>query len=86
MLVAAKVPDSRGLGIMLDIEDSQIEMFISDERKTVSVNMKILTTWKNSETKMPTTWRTLLQALRDIEEHRLARDITNKLELRSLGK
>ena len=86
MLVATKVTDFRGLGTMLGMEYTQIEMLMSEERKTVSINMEILTTWKNSETKMPTTWRTLLQALRDIEEQRLARDITKKLDQKALGK
>ena len=87
MLVATKVADFRDLGTMLGMEYTQIEMLItSEEKKTKSINMEILTTWKKSATKMPTTWRTLLQALRDIKEQRLARDITNKLELRALGK
>ena len=86
MLVAKKVTDSQNLGIMLDMDCCQIEIFTNDERRTVLVNMKILTTWISSETKMPTTWRTLLQALVDMEEKKLARDITNELEQRALGK
>ena len=86
MLVAEKVTDSHGLGTMLDMEYPQIEMFINEERKTVLINMKILTTWIMCETKMPTTWCTLLQALRDIKEKKLARDITQELEQRALGK
>ena len=86
LLVAEKITDSQNLGIMLGIECCRIEMFSSEERRIVLVNMKILTTWIKSETKMPTTWCTLLQALRDMEEKKLARDITNELEQRALGK
>ena len=83
LLVAEKVADSHGLGTMLNMEHSQIEKFVSEERKTVLVNMKILTTWKESGTKRPTTWRTLLKALRDIQRNKLAGDITKELEQRS---
>ena len=83
MLVAGKISDSHGLGTMLGMDYSQIEMFISDEKKIMSVNMKILTTWIKSETKLPTTWHTLLQALRDIEEKKLAKDITKELKQRA---
>ena len=86
MLVAEKITDSQNLGIMLGIKCCQIEMFSSEEKRIVLVNMKILTTWIKSETKMPTTWCTLLQVLRDMEEKKLARDITNELEQRALGK
>ena len=85
-LVAKKITDSQHLGLMLGMDCCQVEIFKNDERKTVLVNMKILTTWINSETKIPTTWRTLLQALVDMEEKKLARDITNELEQRALGK
>lgn len=82
-LVAEKINDSHGLGGMLNLEFSQIEMFASEKRDTVWINMKILTTWVRSETKLPTTWRTLIEALKDIKENRLARKITEKLEQRA---
>ena len=86
MLVAEKVTDFQSLGMMLDMDCCQIEIFTKDERRTVLLNMKILTTWISSETKAPTTWHTLLQALVEMEEKKLARDITNELEQRALGK
>ena len=86
VLVAEKISNSLKLGLKLGMDCCQIEIFTNDERKTVLVNMKILTTWISSETKMPTTWSTLLQALRDMEEKKLARDITNEVEQRTLGK
>ena len=86
ILVTEKITDSQNLGIMLGIDSCQIEIFTKDIRDAVLVNMKILTTWIKSETKKPTTWSTLLQALRDMKEKKLARDITNELEQRALGK
>ena len=81
-LVAVKITDSQNLGLMLDMDCCQIEIFTNDIKKTVLVNMKILTTWISSETKMPTKWSTLLEELREIGEKKLARDVTNELKLR----
>ena len=81
MLVATKVDDYHGLGCMLDLDFTRIEMF-EKERKgdAVLINMKILTVWLKEETRMPTTWLTLIGALRDMDMMSLAHDLTEKLE------
>ena len=77
MLVAPKVNDYHDLGIMLGLDYKQVKMF-ENERKgnTVLINMKILTTWIGEETKMPTTWHTLIQALCDMDMKKLAHGIS----------
>ena len=81
-LVAPKVSDPDGLGAMLDIEAVQISMIKGAENNIVTVNMKILNVWKEEETKTPVTWRTLIDALRDLKMIKLARQITEELEQR----
>ena len=80
MLVAPKIDDYHTLGITLGLNFKRVEMFRKEHGgKTVLVNMEILTTWIGEETRLPTTWRTLLQALREMDMEKLARDITEKL-------
>ena len=80
MLVAPKVDDYHTLGIMLGLEFNRVEMLKEElGRKTVLINMKILTTWIGEQTRLPTTWLTLMQALRDVDMEKLADDITEKL-------
>ena len=80
MLVAPKVDDYHTLGTMLGLDFNRVEMFKEElGRKTVLINMKILTTWIGEETRLPTTWLTLLQALREMDMEKLAHDITEKL-------
>ena len=80
MLVAPEVDDYHTLGIMLGLGFKRVEMF-KDElgRKTVLINMKILTTWIEEESHLPTTWLTLIQALRGMKMKKLAHEITEKL-------
>ena len=83
MLVAPKVDDYHTLGIMLGLDFNRMEMFKEElGRKTILINMKILTTWIGEETQLPTTWLTLIQALRDMDMEKLADNITNELEKR----
>ena len=86
MFVAENIAGFPALGSMLGIKFSKIKMFQNEPTKTISITMKILTAWIKSETRMPTTWCTLLQALRDMEENSWAREITSILERRALGK
>ena len=83
MLVAPMIDDYHTLGIMLGLDFNRVEMFKEEHgRKAVLINMKILTTWIQEKTKLPTTWLTLIQALRDMDMNKLAGNITNKLEER----
>ena len=80
MLVAPKVNDYHTLGIMLGLDFKRVETFKKEHGgKTVLINMEILTTWIGEETRLPTTWLTLIQALRDMDMEKLAHDITEKL-------
>ena len=80
LLVAPKVNDYHALGVMFDLGFNRIEMFKKEQGgDTVLINMKILTTWIEEETLLPTTWLTLIQALHDMDMEKLARDIANKL-------
>ena len=80
-LVATEVANYHKLGIMLDLKFNRVEMFKKEQGgDTVLINMKILTTWMEEEAVRPTTWLTLIQALRDMDMTKLAQDITNKLE------
>ena len=80
MLVAPKVADYHALGIMLGLDFKRVEMFKAEHGgKTVLINMEILTTWMEEETRLPTTWLTLTQALCDMDMKKLAHNITEKL-------
>ena len=82
-LVAKEVGDYHALGISLGLEFNQIEMMDNEYRgRTAVINMKILTTWMQKETKKPITWHTLLQALCSIDRTKLAHSIIDKLEQR----
>ena len=83
MLVAPKVNNYHALGIMLGLDFNQVEIFKEElGRKAILINMKILTTWIGEETQLPTTWLTLIQALRDMDMEKLADNITSELEKR----
>ena len=83
MLVATKVSDYYALGTMLDLDFARVEMFENEKRgDAVLINMKILITWIAEETKMPTTWLTLIQALCEMDMKKLAHDSVEKLEQR----
>ena len=83
-LVATEVNDYHKLGIMLGLKFNQVEMFKKEQGgDTVLINMKILTTWMEEETVRPTTWLTLIQALREMDMTKLAQDITDKLEAKT---
>ena len=55
LLVAENIADFSALRTMLGIKFFKIEMFQNEPTKIVSINMKILTAWIKSETRMPTT-------------------------------
>ena len=83
MLVATEVTDYHALGTMLGLKFRRVEMFEKKHRgDPVLINMTILTTWIEEETKMPTTWITLVQALSKMNMKKLARDVIEKLEQR----
>ena len=77
-LVATKVPDSNGLGIMLNLETTQIDMIKDSEKGSVNVNRKILATWKDEETRKPISWRTLIEALKEMKKIKLAGQLMEK--------
>ena len=67
MLVATKVSNYHALGAMLGLKFRRVEMIEKKHRgDPVLINMVILTTWIEEETKRPTTWVTLIRALRDM--------------------
>ena len=79
MLVAPKVDDYHALGIMLGLDFKRVEMIKKEHGgKTILINMEILTTWIGEEARLPTTWLTLIQALREMDMNNLAHHITEK--------
>ena len=82
-LVATKVSNYHALGAMLGLKFSRVKMFKKEQGgDTVLINMEILTTWIEEETKRPITWLTLIQALSEMNMRKLAHDIIEKLEQR----
>ena len=82
--MATEVSDYHALGTMLGLKFKRVEMFKKEQGgDTVLINMKILTTWMEEEAVRPTTWLTLIQALRDMDMRKLAQDITDSLEAKS---
>ena len=79
--MATEVGDYHALGTMLGLKFKRVEMFKKEQGgDKFLINMKILTTWMEEETVRPTTWLTLIQALRDMDMTKLAQDITDKLK------
>ena len=81
-LVATKVGNPNALAAMLEVGAVQVTMIKKRESDSVNINMEILNMWKEKETRKPITWDTLIQALRDMEMNKLARELTEKLEER----
>ena len=83
LLVAKEVCDYHGLGAMLGLKFNQVEMIEKEKRgETTVINMKILTTWMQRETKKPISWRTLIQALGNMDMTKLAHDVIDQLKQR----
>ena len=81
-LVARKVNKSEALGDMLGLEQVQVKMIKQRYSDPEQVNMEILDTWMEEQTRKPTTWRTLLKALQDMNLNKLVCEITDKLKRR----
>ena len=80
MLVAPEITNYHMLGSMLGVKFKRVEMFKKEQGgDTILINMKILTTWIEEETKLPTTWLTLIKALHDMSMEKLVGDIIEKL-------
>ena len=81
MLVATNVTNYHALGAMLGLKFKRVKMFKKEQGgDTILINMEILTTWIEEKTKIPTTWRTLIGALSEMNMKQLAHDIIEKLE------
>ena len=81
MLVATNVIDYTALGTMLGLKFKRIRMFKNEQGgDTIQINMEILTTWIEEKTKIPTTWRTLIGALSELNMKQLKDDIIEKLK------
>ena len=81
MLVATEVSDYYTLGTMLNLKMRHVDMFKEEHKgNVIMINMRILTKWIEAETRKPTTWQTLIAALRDIPLPKLADDILRKLQ------
>ena len=81
-LVARKVNRSEALGDMLGLEQVQVKMIKQRYCDPEQVNMEVLATWMQEQTRKPTTWRTLLKALQDVNMNKLLCEITEKLKRR----
>ena len=78
ILVVPEVTDPDKLGTMLDLNKPKIKMIKKKESDLSDMNREILDTWKEEETRTPTTWRTLIQALEEMNMMKLARKLTEK--------
>ena len=81
-LVAREVIQSEALGDMLGLEQVQVKMIKQRYSDPEQVNMEILATWLQEQTRKPTTWHTLLKALQEMNMNKLVCDITEKLKRR----
>ena len=77
-LVASEVTDPDKLGAMLKLNRAKIKMIKKKESDPADVNREILDTWKEEETRTPTTWRTLIKALEEMNMMKLARKLRKK--------
>ena len=82
MLVAEKVDNCEALGTILGLELVRVKQIKRQYSDPKEVNMKILETWMQQQTRKPTTWRTLLKALQEMNMKKLVDEITKKLKQR----
>ena len=82
MLVARKVNKCGTLGNMLGLERIHVKQIKQEYSGPEEVNMEILDTWMEEQTREPTTWRTLLKALQKMNMNRLVCEITKELKQR----
>ena len=86
-LVANQMKNSYGLGTMLGLNFVQLSNIEGEYTEMVRRCMEVLKTWIKEETRTPVTWRTLITALREIEEIKVAgkiyREISQAWELGS---
>ena len=78
-LVADQMSDYHGLGIMLGLSPVQLDHIEGQHPKLVRRCMEVLITWVEEETRKPVTWRTLITALRELKQKKLARKIDRKM-------
>ena len=57
---------------------AQIEMLKKQQSDPFQLNLKILDKWKRNQTKKPVTWDTLIEALQEMDEKRLAKQLKKK--------
>ena len=81
-MVAASISKCEALGDMLGLGPVSVENIRQMCKDPVEVNMKILGTWMQEQTVKPTTWRSLLKALQEMNMNKLVCEITEKLKRR----
>ena len=79
LLVANEMNDSYGLGTMLRLNFVQLSNIEGQHPEMVRRCMEVLSTWIKEETRTPVTWRTLIAALWEIEENKVAGKIYHEI-------
>lgn len=82
-MVAAHVADSYGLGTMLYLPYVNIEEIRDKNNDLITVNTKMMIEWIRTESRAPTTWATLVNVLKEIDEIALSKKILAQLEERA---
>ena len=77
--MADRVSDYHGLGTMLKLTSVQLSNIEEENRKVVRRCMEVLNTWISEKTRKPTTWWTLITALREMKLIKLARKIDREI-------
>ena len=80
MLVARKTDKYEALGDVLGLERVRVRHIKRQYSDPEEVNMDILDTWMQQQTRKPTTWHTLLKALQEMNLNTLVDEITEKLK------
>ena len=79
LFVADQMSDYHGLGIVLGLSANQLRHIEGQHPEVVRRCIEVLSTWVEQETKKPVTWRTLITALRELKQNKLAGKLNREL-------
>ena len=73
--MADRMNDYHALGTVLELDSVQLSHIEGQYPEMVRRCMEVLNTWVEKETRKPVTWRTLITALRELKQNKLARKV-----------
>lgn len=80
-LVADRIHNYHGLGTVLGLSPEQLKNIEAENSQVVRRCTEVLDSWVHQESRVPVTWQTLITALREINEIKIAKKIAREIPL-----